>query len=173
MRKRLGRGPQLLAATVAAVVLAGCGTASNAVKTPPTTTPKPPTHATSATSTTSPTGASAAAAAALMADQAAEALARSASSDATTYGNNNNGNYSGMSATALVAIDSTLPIAPGSGKPYIDSSTGVTIIDGGAGYSVTATSASGDTFSIGESATGTPTESCTGTASSACQNGSW
>jgi hypothetical protein len=38
---------------------------------------------------------------------------------------------------------------------------------------VTATSSTDDTFSIGESASGTPTQSCTGTASPACQNGSW
>jgi len=90
-----------------------------------------------------------------------------------TYGTNNNGNYSGMTAAALHALAGTIQVGPGAGTAYITSSGSVTILDSGAGFTVTATSSTDDTFSIGESASGTPTQSCTGTASPACQNGSW
>ena len=87
------------------------------------------------------------------------------------YGNNNNGNYSGMTSTALSALNSSIQVGPGAGKPYLDAAAGVSVLDNGAGYVVTATSTTGDTFSVGESATGTATQSCTGTASSACGSG--
>jgi hypothetical protein len=90
-----------------------------------------------------------------------------------TYGTNSNGNYSGMTAASLHSLASGIQVGPGAGNAYVSSSGGVTILDSGAGFTVTATSATGDTFSIGESATGTPTQSCTGTASTACQSGSW
>jgi outer membrane usher protein FimD/PapC len=90
-----------------------------------------------------------------------------------TYGTNNNGNYSGMTAAALHTLAGAIQVGPGAGNAYITPSGGVTILDNGAGFTVTATSSTGDTFAIGESANGTPTQSCTGTASPACQNGSW
>lgn len=152
-----------------ALVAAGCGTKTVAVKLKP----PPPTHSTSPPSSTSSTGATAEAAVAIRADQAAQMLAQATSTAATTFGNNNNGNYSGMTATALGALDPTLQFAPGAGKPYVDPASGVIVLDSGAGYTVTATSISGDTFSLGESATGTPTQTCTGTASGACRDGSW
>ena len=172
------RSRALCAGLAIALALAGCGSSAPKHVTKKRTGAVPPpgstaaTSVTSATSATSTTG-STTAAAALSADQAAEQLARSAASTAMTYGTNNNGNYSGMTAAALHSLEAAIQVGPGAGNAYIDPDTGVTILDSGAGFTVTATSTTGDTFSAGESATGTPTQSCTGTASSACQDGSW
>lgn len=90
-----------------------------------------------------------------------------------TYGTNNNGNYSGMTVAALHSLAGTIQVGPGAGNAFIAQSGGVAVLDSGAGFTVTATSTTGDTFTIGESATGTPTQTCTGTVSTACQNDSW
>jgi hypothetical protein len=152
----------LFAAVAVAAVVAGCGSAK-VVK-------QPIGHQHTRTGTTSATSAtgSTAPAAALAADDGAQQLAQTASTAAMNYGNDNNGNYSGMTAAALVSLDASIQLGPGGGQPYLDPTSGVTVLDNGAGYSVTATSTTGDTFSVGESATGTPTQSCTGSASSAC-----
>lgn len=159
-----------------ALTIAGCGASSKKPATRTATGPRTgstaTTSATSAASATSATG-STSTAAALSDDQAAEQLAHSAATAAMTYGTNSNGNYSGMTAASLHSLASGIQVGPGTGNAYVSSSGGVTILDSGAGFTVTATSATGDTFSIGESATGTPTQSCTGTASTACQSGSW
>jgi hypothetical protein len=162
-----------LAGLAVALAVVGCGsggprhvTKKRGVTIPPTSS----TSDTSVTSATSTTGVTSAAAA-LSADQAAERLARDAAGAAVTYGTNNNGNYSGMTAATLHSLTASVQVGPGDGNPYLDPGGGVTILDSGAGFTVTATSSTGDTFNVGESATGTPTQSCTGTASTACQNG--
>jgi hypothetical protein len=163
----------MFAALAVAVAVAGCGGGSTRTVTRTVTVPRTTTPPKQSTSPTSSTGTTSSAQGALAADDAAEALARSASAGATTYGTDNNGNYTGLSAAALHSKDSTIQVGPGVGKPYIASSGGVAVLADGAGYSVTATSTSGDSFSLGESASGTATRSCTGSASTACQNGSW
>jgi hypothetical protein len=155
----------VLACAAVAVTVAGCGSSSGGSKI--VTQPQPARNVAPSTSATG-TGASAA----LTADELAEALARTASNYAMTYGTNNNGNYGGLTATALNSLDAAIQTGPGDGAPYIDATTGVSVLDGGAGYTVTATSTTGDTFSIGESANGQPTQSCTGAASTACTSSS-
>lgn len=158
-----------IAAIAIAAGIAACGggsppTVTRTVTIPTTTTP---------TQSTSTTGGSGSASTALSGDDFAEALANKASAAATSYGTSHNGNYAGMSATALSALDAAIQIGPGDGDPYLASSGGVTVLSNGAGYTVTATSTTGDTFSVGESASGTATRSCSGSASTACQAGTW
>jgi hypothetical protein len=159
-------------AIAAGAALAACGGSSTAKVTRTVTVPTRTTP-TQSTSPKSATGSSGSANAALSADEAAEALANMASTAATSYGTSHNGNYAGLSAAVLHALDDAIQVGPGGGDPYLASSGGVVVLGDGAGYTATATSTSGDTFSVGESASGTPTRSCTGTASGACQAGTW
>jgi hypothetical protein len=173
----------IFAALVAALVLAACGGSSKAPKTTPpktTTTSTTPnngasaaTGPTSKTGSTSATGTTTSPAKALAADETAEAVALGASTAAVSFGTNHNGSYAGMTATAIHALASGVQVGPGEGNAYLAVPGGVTVLGQGAGYTVTVTSATGDTFSLGESGSGTATKSCTGSASPACKNGSW
>jgi hypothetical protein len=111
--------------------------------------------------------------AALAADNAAEELALTADTTAQTYGTNSNGSFAGLTATALHSLEASIQIGPGGGNAYIAPAAGVAVLDNGAGYAITATSTTGDTFSVGESSTGTASRTCTGVASAACKSGSW
>lgn len=167
----------MCASVAVALAVAACGGSSPKVVTPTVTVPPArsgstvATSATSATSVTSATG-STSPADALAADQGASALAQTASTAAVSYGNNNNGNYAAMTPAALQSLDASIQVGPGNGNPYLANPGGVTVLDNGAGYTVTATSTTGDTFSVGESATGTPTQSCTGAISTLCETSS-
>jgi hypothetical protein len=167
----------VIAGLVLAVTLAACGSSAPKKVPPPSptvtvTTPNtaPAITSTGPTGTTGSTGKKVSTAAALTADQAAETLAHTASSTAEAYATNKNGSYAGLTPLALHALTPSIQTAPGDGNPYV-AATGV--LGQGAGYTLTVDSTTGDTFSIGESATGTATESCSGTASSACTAGSW
>jgi hypothetical protein len=176
----------IFAALVAALALTACGRSSNAPKTtPPTTTPTSTTGTTptsgtgtttgptSTTTPTSATGTTTSPAKALAADQTAEGVARGASAAALTFGTNHNGSYAGLTAAAIHALASAVQVGPGDGNAYLALPGGVRVLGQGAGYSVTATSTTGDTFSLGESGSGTATTSCTGSASTACKSGTW
>ena len=169
----------LLVAIVAAVGLAACGGGSTTTSTtpPPSTPPASgPTSASGTTGTSTSTGSSGAtgsSAAALAADTAAQQLARTAGQAALSYANANNGSYAGLTPAGLQTANAAIQIGPGNGDPYIDSSTGVVVLSGGAGYAVTATSTTGDSFSVGASSSGQATQTCIGSASAACQAGSW
>jgi hypothetical protein len=155
----------ILVALVLSLALAACGGGGS---TKPPTKPRtisPPVK------TTPPATASGGAARA--ADNAAENLALTADTTAQTYGTNNNGSYAGLTADALHSLEASIQIGPGNGNAYIAPAAGVAVLDNGAGYAITATSTTGDTFSVGESSTGTATRTCTGVASAACNSGSW
>jgi hypothetical protein len=170
----------VIAGLVLAATLAACGSSAPKKVPPPSptvtvTTPNTApaitsTGPTGATSSTGAKGTKLSAAAALTADQAAETLARTASSTAEAYATNKNGSYAGLTPLALHALTPSIQTAPGDGTPYV---TATGVLGQGAGYTLTVVSTTGDTFSIGESATGTATESCTGTASTACTAASW
>jgi hypothetical protein len=145
--------------------LAACGGGSTTPRVKPRTI-SPPTK-------TAPPPATASGGAARAADNAAEELALTADAAAQTYGTNNNGSYAGLTAAALHSLERSIQIGPGGGSAYVASADGVAVLDAGAGYAITATSTTGDTFSIGESSTGTATRTCSGVASAACRSGSW
>ena len=79
-----------------------------------------------------------------------------------------------MTPTVLANIEPTIQIAAGNNNAYLSAATPDT---GNKGYTVTATSTDGNTFSIVRSDTGTITRTCTPTASGAssggCVAGTW
>lgn len=101
------------------------------------------------------------------ADAAAKELAHSAEVAAETYSTDHNGSYAGLDPAVIHAFEASIPIAPGNGKPYISTATGSTT-----GYTVTATLASGDKFSIIR-AKGAITRTCTPPSSGGCSHGTW
>ena len=121
-----------------------------------------------------PTSATTAVAAAAE-DAAAKELALSAEVAAETYATDHNGNYTGLTPAVLHSYESLIQIGPGGGNAYIARQYGVSVWPPGVGraYSVTATSASGDTFTIARAIDGTISRSCTGSASTACTKGKW
>ena len=110
-------------------------------------------------------------------DAAAKELANTAQVAAETFATDDNGSYAGLTATALNQYESTIQTSLGNGNAYVDPISGVTVLGGGAGYTVTATSTNGDTFSITRNADGTITRSCTtasaNTATGCPAAGSW
>jgi hypothetical protein len=154
----------VVVALMLAVGLAACGGGSTKPPVKPRTISPP-------IKTTPPATASGGAARA--ADNAAEELALTADTTAQTYGTNNNGSFAGLTAAALHSLEASIQVGPGGGNAYIAPAAGVAVLDNGAGYAITATSTTGDTFSIGESSTGTASRTCSGVASAACKSGSW
>jgi hypothetical protein len=150
-------------ALVLSAGLAACGGGSTKTPTKPRTI-SPPHTVPRATSSGG---------AALAADNDAKALALTADTTAQAYGTDNNGSFAALTATSLHAMLPAIQIGPGAGNAYIANPVGVAVLDNGAGYAITATSTTGDTFSVGESSTGTSTRTCTGVASTACKSGSW
>jgi type IV pilus assembly protein PilA len=96
-------------------------------------------------------------------DAAAKGLAHSAQVAAETIGTENSGSFMLVTPATLAAEESTIRITSGGGNAYI--------APGGAsgtanGYSVTATSTTGDTYTISRAAGGSLSRTCTG--QSAC-----
>jgi type IV pilus assembly protein PilA len=103
-------------------------------------------------------------------DAAAKSLIATAETAANTYGLDSAAGYVSMSAASLVSYEATIQITSGGGNAYISSVSDLSVST----YEITATSTSGDTFSVIRAANGVVTRSCTGTAqASGCVNGSW
>ncbi len=106
-------------------------------------------------------------------DASAKELARTGETVAETYATDNNGLYTGMSNTVLAGLEPTIQTAAGNNNAFLSAATPV----GTTGYTVTATSTDGNTFSITRAANGTITRTCTPTATGAssggCVGGSW
>jgi type IV pilus assembly protein PilA len=100
-------------------------------------------------------------------DASAKELARTAQTTAETYGTEHNGEYTGLTVAELKKLEPTIQTASGSGNAYISGVSEVASTK----YKVTATSTSGDTFSITNSG-GAVTRSCTGTGGG-CGGSSW
>jgi len=103
-------------------------------------------------------------------DAQAKELARTAQTTAETIATDNNGDYTKV-GTAGELKKYEASIVEGSGTPtkeaWVTAATGSTT-----GYSVTATSTSGDTFTI-TNASGAITRTCAPTTSKGCPTGSW
>ena len=100
-------------------------------------------------------------------DASAKELARTAQTTAETYATDHNGEYTGLSVAELKAVEPTIQTAAGGGNAYISGVSGVSAT----GYTVTATSTNGDTFSITNSA-GAVSRACTG-AGGGCTASTW
>jgi hypothetical protein len=105
-------------------------------------------------------------------DAAAEELAHTAQVVAETYATDNNGSYSGLTATILQQYESTIQIGPGNGNAYIPAQ-GVKATT--SSYSVTAAASDGtDSFSITRNANGSIVRTCHPAGQGDCQtSGAW
>ncbi len=107
-------------------------------------------------------------------DSSAKELARTAETVSETYATDHSGSYTGLSVSALNGIQPTIQTAAGNNNAYLSAATPDT---SGQGYTVTATSTSGNTFSITRSDTGTVTRTCTpttgGASAGGCVAGTW
>jgi type IV pilus assembly protein PilA len=102
-------------------------------------------------------------------DAQAKELARTAQTTAETISTDNGGDYTKVTPTELKAYEPS--IITGTGTPtkeaWITSASGTA-----SGYTVVATSTSGDTFTI-TNAAGVITRTCAPTTSKGCPTGSW
>jgi type IV pilus assembly protein PilA len=80
-------------------------------------------------------------------DASAKELARTAQTTAETYATDHSGSYENMTAGELNTIEPSIQIGAGNNNAYLDATTGVSGVSA-TGYTVTATSTNGDTFSI-------------------------
>jgi type IV pilus assembly protein PilA len=92
-------------------------------------------------------------------DASAKELARTAQTTAETYATDHNGSYVSMTAGELNTIEPSIQIGAGNNNAYLDAITGVSGVSA-TGYTVTATSTNGDTFSI-KNAGGVVSRTCT------------
>ena len=109
-------------------------------------------------------------------DAAAKELAHSAQVAAETIATDNAGSYVLVTPALLNTYESTIQVgSTPAGNAYIQNVNGVLGATGSAtGYTVTATSTTGDTYSITRAANGTVTRSCHNSGSNtACVNSSW
>ncbi len=108
-------------------------------------------------------------------DAAAKELAHSAQVAAETIATDNGGSYALVTPSLLNSYESTIQIGAGNNNAYIANvNTTGGAIGTATGYTVTATSTTGDTYSIIRAANGTVTRSCANSGSNtACVNNTW
>jgi type IV pilus assembly protein PilA len=111
-------------------------------------------------------------------DSSAKELARTAQTTAETYATDHNGSYGGLSLAEEKAYEPSIVTAAGNNNAYLSAAGEIGGAEGGNGYVVTATSASGHTFTITKKANGTVERTCTpegktGSEGGGCQNSSW
>ena len=108
-------------------------------------------------------------------DASAKELARTAQTAAETFATDHGGSYTGMNVAALTAIEPTINTTSTNNNAYLNSTSGVSGVSAN-GYTVTATSVGGNTYSITRGTDGTTTRACVGAASPAnggCVNSTW
>ncbi len=104
-------------------------------------------------------------------DASAQELARTAQTTAETYATDHQGSYEGFSTTEAHAYEPSIQTAAGNNNAYL-SAAGA--IETGKGFEVTATSTTGDTFTIKRTAEGVVTRTCTKAAGSkGCATSTW
>jgi type IV pilus assembly protein PilA len=108
-------------------------------------------------------------------DASAKELVRTAQTTAETYATDHNGEYTGLDATILKSTEPSIQVGPGNNNAYLDVKNGVSGPPSPTGYTVTATSTNGDTFSI-QNAGGVVTRTCvvaSGNSTGGCPTGDW
>ncbi len=104
-------------------------------------------------------------------DASAKELARTAQTTAETYATDHEGSYENMTAAKLKEYEPSIQTAAGGGNAYLST---VAVIESGKGYEVTATSTSGDTFTVKRTSEGVVERKCTqATGSKGCATKSW
>jgi len=105
-------------------------------------------------------------------DASAKELARSSAQAADTYATDHAGSYEGLTLKVINEYEPAIQIAAGNNNAYLSS---VTVSGGGKGYTVVATSTSGDTFTLTRNEKGEVTRTCAaeGSNKGGCPTGSW
>lgn len=106
-------------------------------------------------------------------DASAKELAHSAQLAIETYANDRSGSYAGATPAALNNVENAIQIGPALGNAFVATPSGVSSTSNT--YTVTATSANGDTFSISRASNGSVSRTCTtapGNSQSGCGAGS-
>ncbi len=109
-------------------------------------------------------------------DSSAKELARTAETTAETYATDHSGSYEGLTAQILWEYEPTIQTEASGNNAYMNGAGSVSGVSA-TGYTVTATSTSGHTFSITK-AGGVVTRTCTptgktGSEGGGCQQGTW
>ena len=105
-------------------------------------------------------------------DASAKEMARAGAQAAETYSTDHSGEYGGIEATALKEYEPVLQITPSNKQAYLSA---VESVEGGKGYTITAKSGNGDTFSYVKQG-GSVSRTCEVSASnppSGCVSGTW
>jgi len=108
-------------------------------------------------------------------DTSAKEVARTARVAAGVYSTDHNGKFENMTAASLKEYEPTLQIAESSSSAYLST---VTVEASNEGFTVTAKSPTGHTFSVVQKANGEVERKCTptglkGSAAGGCVEGSW
>lgn len=103
-------------------------------------------------------------------DLSAEQLAQTAQAAVTTYGADQGGSYVDLTLADLKAINPTIQTVQGERQAWV-----TTVFGSSTGYTVTATSPTGDTYSISKIGDGSIVQTCTPTSgiNYECDNGAW
>jgi type IV pilus assembly protein PilA len=107
-------------------------------------------------------------------DVQAKEMARTGEGAAETYSTDHAGNYEGITKVVLKEYEPAIITEAGKGNAYISAAEAK---EEGKGYTITATSTTGDTFTIAKTAEGVVTRSCEVAAKSSnkggCETGKW
>jgi type IV pilus assembly protein PilA len=107
-------------------------------------------------------------------DVQAKEMARTAEGAAETYSTDHAGNYEGLKPAVLVEYEAAILTAAGKGNAYVSAAEAK---EEGKGYTITATSTSGDTFTISKTGAGEVTRTCEVAAKASskggCPTGKW
>ncbi len=90
-------------------------------------------------------------------DAQAKEMARTAQQAAETYSTDNNGEYKGIEPKVLNEYEAAIVIVEGKGNAYVSVAEAT---EANKGYTITAKSLNGDTFTITKSAAGGVTRTC-------------
>jgi type IV pilus assembly protein PilA len=90
-------------------------------------------------------------------DAQAKEMARTGQEAAETYSTDNNGEYKGIEPSILREYEAAIVTEPGKGNAYISVAEAT---EANKGYTITAKSLNGDTFTITKSAAGAFTRTC-------------
>ncbi len=103
-------------------------------------------------------------------DSAAKELARTAQTAAETYATDHNGLYTGLDAKTLKEYEASIPTAKEGTNAWLSAAE---TTESNTGYKVTATSTSGDTFTVTRKAGGLVERTCAGAKGGCPASSSW
>jgi type IV pilus assembly protein PilA len=107
-------------------------------------------------------------------DASAKELARTAQTSAETYATDHEGEYTNMTTKILKEYEPSIQTAAGGGNAYMNGEGATVVTESGKGYEVTATSTSGDKFTVKRNKEGVVERVCSPQkVGTGCSTGSW